>query len=170
MNIISILFSNILGFDGIIFLFAIGTGLVWRYAKRSADDFYKKMHPTSYAPDFDHTHEEISREVEEMTETRILEMRIRTNKVYTIFVNLVAIFPLLGILGTVLSLVMLASEAGLSDITDKFFIALTSTFWGIIFSIVFKVCDALISPKIEENERSAEAFMDRLRRSDRVSR
>ena len=74
---------------------------------------------------------------------------IDINKSYSAFVNITSIFPMLGILGTVFALIVLVG--GDSDITQQsFFIALTSTGWGVIFSIIFKsFFDSIISPRIE---------------------
>ena len=70
---------------------------------------------------------------------------------YSVFVNTTSMFPLFGILGTVLSLINLVG--GDSDVTQQsFFVALTSTGWGVIFSILFKAFDAVIAPKIEKNK------------------
>ena len=90
----------------------------------------------------------------ELTEDDVRKMseEVRmTNKWYSYFVNITSIFPLLGILGTVFSLINLVG--GDAEITQQsFFVALTSTGWGVVFSMIFKVLfDARISPRIEKN-------------------
>lgn len=63
--------------------------------------------------------------------------------VYNLFVTGISIFPLLGMLGTVSGLLGLDLAAGdMSNIKNNFFMALTSTAWGIVFSIIFKVLHA----------------------------
>ena len=71
----------------------------------------------------------------------------------SIFVTLITIFPLLGMLGTVKSLLVLnfADENAILNARNSFFDALTSTAWGIIFAIIFKVVNAVISKHTEDN-------------------
>ena len=72
---------------------------------------------------------------------------------YSVFVTLITIFPLLGMLGTVKSLLVLnfADDNAIVNARNSFFDALTSTAWGIIFAIVFKVVNAFISKHTEDN-------------------
>lgn len=70
----------------------------------------------------------------------------RASFFYTLFLNLTAVFPLLGILGTVISLMKLS---GTDDIAANFGMALRTTLWGLIFAIVFKLLDSLISAKLD---------------------
>ena len=66
-----------------------------------------------------------------------------TSRCYTLFLTFVSIFPLLGMLGTVCGLLGLDLATGdMENIKNNFFIALTSTAWGIIFSGFFKVLNA----------------------------
>ena len=60
---------------------------------------------------------------------------------YAWYANITAIFPLLGILGTVAALVTY------SDMTfgDNFMIALSTTLLGVLFAVIFKGIDAVIS-------------------------
>ncbi len=73
---------------------------------------------------------------------------------YNLFCNLTSLFTLLGILGTVLSLIHLVDST--ADINMEFLGALTSTMWGIIFTIVFKVLDTAISFDLDLGERISE--------------
>ena len=73
------------------------------------------------------------------------------SKGYTLFVSFISIFPLLGMLGTVFGLLGLDLAAGdMTNIKNNFFIALTSTAWGIIFSILYKIILAFSADFIEE--------------------
>ena len=50
----------------------------------------------------------------------------------------------------------------LSDMQQNFFAALTSTFWGLVFAIVFKLLDGIVlSAKVDDNEKSVALFLDR---------
>ena len=78
------------------------------------------------------------------------------SKSYTIFLTIISIFPLLGMLGTVFGLLGLDLASGdMENIKNNFFIALTSTAWGIIFSVFFKVLDAFFLDDIESQVESA---------------
>ena len=74
-----------------------------------------------------------------------------TEQLYSLFVAITSVFALLGILGTVLSLIMLVG-GDLTYVTQQsFFTALTTTFWGVLFAIIYRICDARISTKIQNN-------------------
>ena len=76
---------------------------------------------------------------EQISELKKLRRGLVTK--YAWYANITAIFPLLGILGTVAALVTY------SDVTmmENFMVALTTTFWGVLFAIFFKSIDAIIS-------------------------
>ena len=78
------------------------------------------------------------------------------SRFYTLFTTTITIFPLLGMLGTVCGLLGLDLAAGdMDNIKNNFFLALTSTAWGIIFSVIFKMFNALISDGVEEQIENA---------------
>ena len=78
------------------------------------------------------------------------------SRFYTLFTTTITIFPLLGMLGTVCGLLGLDLATGdMSNIKNNFFLALTSTAWGIIFSVIFKMMNALISDEVEEQIENA---------------
>ena len=84
-----------------------------------------------------------------------------TSKFYTLFVTMISIFPLLGMLGTVIGLLGLDLASGdMDNIKNNFFIALTSTAWGIIFSVIFKVAHAWIADNVEEQIETAKKLTD----------
>lgn len=65
---------------------------------------------------------------------------------YTVFANLTAIFPLLGILGTVAALVTYDSS---EDMMNNLMIALSTTLLGVAMAIFFKLFDSFISAGID---------------------
>ena len=70
---------------------------------------------------------------------------------YSLFTTLISLFPLLGMFGTVVALLGLDLSAGeLEGVKGSFFDALTSTAWGIIFSVVFKIVHSLVADFIEK--------------------
>lgn len=66
--------------------------------------------------------------------------------VYTLFTNITAIFPLLGIFGTVMSLLQ-SSKA--DDLPANFLMALTTTAAGLIAAMIFKFFDSFISSTLD---------------------
>jgi biopolymer transport protein ExbB/TolQ len=90
-----------------------------------------------------------------ISECDLLNYREKMNGLYSLYINNTTIFPLLGMLGTVLALIPMVDEIGASNVSD-FFAALTSTAIGIIMAIIFKLFDAFIAWKIEDVEKSLE--------------
>lgn len=158
-NIFSVIFMNFFGYDMIIFITAVFTAVMYFFLKRSADRLYKKMHLVVFVPDGDISQREAVEDISEIRETDIVNMRNHTGGLYSVFVNLTGIFPLLGILGTVTSLLGLVADT--ADITGNFYGALTSTFWGLVFAIIFKFLDGIISAEIEDNEKSVALYLQR---------
>ncbi len=77
-----------------------------------------------------------------------------------IFVNVTSLFPLLGILGTVWSLLnMLDSDA---NFDSGFYAALTSTMWGLVFAIIFKAAESYPASILEAGEREADHAFERI--------
>ena len=69
---------------------------------------------------------------------------------YNAFVVLVSIFPLLGMLGTVLALWGLDLNSGATeDLKQQFFLALDTTAAGLFFSIFYKAFHAAFQTYIE---------------------
>lgn len=155
----SVIFKNFLGYDLVIFIAAVITGVIYYRLSRSAETLYNKMHLTVFVPDGDTSRREADSDMSEIRETDLVQMRNKTGRLYSIFVNLTGIFPLLGILGTVVSLLGLADDT--ANITDNFYIALTSTFWGLVFAITFKFLDGVICARIEDNEKNVDLFLER---------
>lgn len=65
---------------------------------------------------------------------------------YALFTNITAVFPLLGILGTVTSLMRLS---GTEDLSDNFMSALATTFWGLVCAVGFKIADSFITARLD---------------------
>lgn len=75
---------------------------------------------------------------------------------YNLFVTTISIFPLLGMLGTVWALLQLDLSVGdMENIKNNFFHALTSTAWGIIFSIIFKFFYAIFANRFEKRIKAS---------------
>lgn len=67
--------------------------------------------------------------------------------------TMVQIFPLLGILGTILAIAQTAMQPGqqidVSALSNAFVIAMDTTILGISFSIIFMVIESTFQPKID---------------------
>lgn len=77
--------------------------------------------------------------------SKIKKMRKGLIQKYTWYANITAIFPLLGILGTVAALVEYSAET----MMENFMVALGTTLLGVLFAIIFKSIDAVISGPME---------------------
>ena len=78
---------------------------------------------------------------------------------YTLAITLISLFPLLGMFGTVKALLELDMSQEMSALKEHFFSALTSTAWGIIFSVIFKIINSLFQPYIENQISKAKAAL-----------
>lgn len=61
---------------------------------------------------------------------------------YVAYTQMIAIFPLLGILGTVLGLVMQSGNSSIEDLVASLGLALWTTLTGLVASIILKFYDA----------------------------
>lgn len=82
-------------------------------------------------------------------------------KRYTIFLTIISIFPLLGMLGTVWSLLSLDITVIDDNLKSNFFAALTSTAWGIICAVSFKLANSLISTSVENTIQKLETLINK---------
>lgn len=98
---------------------------------------------------------------------RIFDSYRKMNTEYTLFITLISIFPLLGMLGTVLALLGLdmSSAEAISSAKNNFFGALTSTAWGIIFAIAFKIVNAKFFADAEDLIQRHLALIKKLRKN-----
>lgn len=86
-----------------------------------------------------------------------LEIFNRIKIEYEVFGQLVPIFPLLGILGTVAGLIQKLSNIG--ELQEALGLSLSTTFYGLIAAIILKVVDALwVSKKLNEMEVYFDTF------------
>ena len=116
---------------------------------------YDALHPTAKAKN-------------SLNEAKVVAMRKQTSSIYSTFINITAIFPLLGILGTVISLLNMAED--ITNVQTNFFGALTSTFWGLIFAIFYKLIDSRPAALIEDNEKTVAFFLERNHKKNAINK
>ena len=159
MSFWQVIGKNLFGFDLIIFLTAAGTGACFYFAKLYTDQLYKKLNLLVFVPSHKHDPEQVARAIKNVNEAEVVALRKKAEAFYSVFANLTAIFPLLGILGTVVSLLPMVAE--ITDMQHNFFAALTSTFWGLIFAISFKLLDGFLSARLEDNDKNVTLLLER---------
>ena len=159
MSFWQVIGKNLLGFDLIIFIVAAFNGVCYYLTRLYTDQLYKKLNLLVFVPSHKHNPEKIARAIREIDEGAIVALRKCSEAFYSIFANVTAIFPLLGILGTVVSLLPMVAE--LSDMQQNFFAALTSTFWGLVFAILFKLLDGFLSARLEDNDKNVTLLLER---------
>jgi len=155
------IFQNILGYDLLIILAAFGNFMYLIFILGHTRKVYNVIYTQGYQPD-DFNEMQVARPTRaqiKSTKANLRKMRETSNKYYTMFVSLSSIFPLLGILGTVVSLIPMIQSA---DMEQNFYFALTSTLWGLVFSIFFKVLDGTLAPRIEHNEQGISEYLAKL--------
>lgn len=160
MDIIKTFCDNLFGYDGLIVLMAIGNILIYLKVRNEANKVYSHFNSADRIANLNEEskrvlQENTKKERKKLTAAELLDYREKTNKHYSFYSNFTTIFPLLGMLGTVISLIFMTDSIGTAA-TESFFAALTSTFWGIVAALIFKVLDASISYKIEDNEKHME--------------
>lgn len=159
MSLWEVIGKNLLGFDWIIFVLAAANGVCYYFTRRYTVQLYQKLNMTVFVPSHRHDPEKVAKAIRNLDEAGIVELRKRSEGLYSIFSNVTAIFPLMGILGTVVSLLPMVAD--LADMQQNFFAALTSTFWGLIFAITFKLLDGFLSARLEDNDKNVTLLLER---------
>lgn len=162
MEIFVIFKDNFMKFDWIIIAFAILNLVFYFRVKINADKLYSHYNASDKLSNLS---EEALKKIKKNTKNRkklsaedLLDLREKMNKAYAGYSNFTTLFPLFGMFGTVWALIPMVNTIGTTD-TSNFFSALTSTAWGIIAAIGFKILDATVSYKIEDNEKHTEHLL-----------
>jgi len=163
MAFIEILVNNLMGYDGVVLFTVASFNIIFWWLTRSSvkrleDGLYKKVDKVLIKKNTAALIDTPSPEEAD----KLKRERDTTNRWYSIFTSIISIFPYLGILGTVYSLIGVAGDSGFDNMQDSFLIALTSTFWGVIFAIGFKVFgDAPLLPKVEQYNADVDRLLNR---------
>ena len=101
----------------------------------------------------------IKRNIERQLEKNVLSDTYGFQADFRVASTLVQVFPLLGILGTILSLGQLdfsAAEIDSSAITKAFILAIDTTILGLFFAIIFMIAESKLSVTIEHAIKDTE--------------
>ena len=102
----------------------------------------------------------LKNDIDKNSETKYKKFSYKTLVIpYTVFLSILSLFPLLGMFGTVKALLELDFSAPSTEMKANFFHALTSTAWGIIFSVFFKFINSLFQTRIEMQITKLELIM-----------
>ncbi len=161
-SIISAVLNNLLGYDMIIIIFGIINIFIFAHAMKQANMLYSYFVPPAESR-ADKKH--VSCSQHEIDEREVRRLRNKAVFFYTLFINISALFPLLGILGTVWSLLGMAG----GSIDRGFYTALTSTAWGLIAAILFKMlCETPLTSMLDSAEREADHYLNMLETGERT--
>ena len=161
--------DNLFGYDLIIILTAVGTLGYFLFIRMYSNKVYNMIHTQGYRPDDVLAKSDASgpsKEEIKQIKLNLRKMRETSDKYYSMYTNLAGIFPLLGILGTVISLIPMVQD--MANMQQNFFVALTSTLWGLVFAIFFRLLDGMLSPRIERNNRGIEDYLDKLEAKEKA--
>lgn len=151
--------DNFFKFDFLIILIAVGAWVLYLRCLASCKELSQILQPKGNMALGKQNQAQMNQHYERYFapegEDVLLTKRAKSNSLYVGFTNVVAIFPLMGLLGTVISLIPMVGEMD----TDLFFMALTSTFWGIVFAIVFKVFNGFLQARVEENNELVQTYL-----------
>ncbi len=161
-----IFLNNFIRFDFLIFLLALCSFAIIIRTRRLVKEVLKILKPEGYLPggkiDSKKIQEHYDFYLNPEGEKILQEKHRKSNFSYTLFVNLTSVFPLMGILGTVISLLPMVRQLGdLSAQTGLFFSALTSTFWGIVFAILFKAFNGFLEAELDYCNKLTDLYVER---------
>ncbi len=90
---------------------------------------------------------------------------------HSVLSQLIPIFPLLGILGTVAGLMLEVNAVNIEEMMASIDTALSSTFFGLIFAILLKFIDAVFPSRvIEDVEVMLEDYSKKLDLADMIQK
>ena len=163
-EVIGIFLDNLLGFDGLILLAALCNVFAFLNARYRTNRVYYHFNAQDKLVNLSEDVKKAikgtaKKERKKLTVNELLEYREQMNRSYALYCNFTTMFPLLGMLGTVISLIPMVNLIGI-EATGAFFAALTSTFWGIVAALVFKFLDSFLSYKIDDNEKHMEYLLN----------
>lgn len=155
----SMIFGNLIGYDGLIIIAGIFNGFLAYQLKKQTSLLYEQLNPTVYMPI-----EQVLLKVhkEKTIDLHLIrQLKEKETKLVNLYGSITNLFPLMGILGTIISLIRLVTFSG-SEIMINFSTALTSTFWGLIGAIVFKAIGGIVQSQVDTNEEMITILFTRI--------
>ncbi len=160
---LGILLKNLAGYDLIILLLAVFNAIViYPRVKQASHSLTNKLQPKIYVPVsllVDRVRGK--RQEDKLDLNALIAMRADEIHYYSLFSAINSAFPLLGMLGTILSLLGMV-DLSQQDVTLSFTVALTSTFWGLVCALGFKALDAGLLPMVEQNQENLKMLLERI--------
>ncbi|WP_294751489.1 MotA/TolQ/ExbB proton channel family protein [uncultured Ruminococcus sp.] len=144
MNIIAKLLKSIISSDMYILIF----GFITLYVVLKVNKLRNLVDNDIF--DWEEKSDELSNNPEK--NNKIFDSYKHLNRSYTVFITLISIFPLLGMFGTVIALLSIDMNdtAAINAAQSSFLDALTSTTWGIIFAVGYKIVNAYYFADVED--------------------
>jgi len=151
---VKILIQNLAGYDAIIFIAAIINLILFIKIAKDLNIIDGHFKQTKFLQNEllvyrlnikskDNSKEKLRGVLDEFT---IIKQRL--DQVSVFYISLTSIFPLLGILGTVVALLNL-TDFSKEIVSINFSLALTSTFWGILFGAISKFGEGFFTAKLD---------------------
>ncbi|MDW7670464.1 MAG: MotA/TolQ/ExbB proton channel family protein [Bacillota bacterium] len=159
---IRIILRNLLGYDVLILLLAVFNAVVIYPRTKSYSLLLKnQLQPKIYVPVALLMERVKGKREDKLNLNALIGMRSDEIQYYSIFSAINSAFPMMGMLGTILSLLNMV-ETAQQQVTLNFTIALTSTLWGLIFALAFKAVDATLYPMVEQNRENLKMLLERV--------
>lgn len=130
--------------------------------QNTIDEKHKKNRSTEFTPGG------IKKTPDAYTWEETLEYKEEFNKtqlLYSTFGQLVPIFPLLGILGTVAGLIQQLDN--IEQMREALALSMSTTFWGLIAAIVLKFADAIL---VSKTVNKMELYFDNFEQNYQMAR
>lgn len=157
-----IILRNIMGYDLLIILLAVvNAAVVYPRTKQYSILLKNQLQPKIYVPVSLLIDRVKGRDEYKLDLNALIGMRADEIHYYSIFSSINSAFPMMGMLGTILSLLRMV-EMSQQTVTLNFTVALTSTFWGLVFALAFKAVDATLYPMVEQNRENLKMLLERV--------
>lgn len=158
----SIIVKNLWGFDLLIVLLAIMNGIyVLPNAKKASLALKEKLQPTVYVP-INVLLKDFKAEGQKVYDLHAIK-RLKEKEAFygNVLMTILSVFPLMGILGTIISLLNMV-DLDNTGVLLNFTTALTSTFWGLVFAILFRGLTTNLVSMMEQNVENFELLIRRI--------
>lgn len=167
MNIIGVLIKNISGYDTLIWIAGFINIIIFFNIRKITNKVHKALYPQKNMALTKMIELNIPKKSDENNDivnrlNSLFDEEKKGDRLYGIYISLTSIFPLMGIAGTVLALLMIKDFSSAS-LSTNFTFALTSTFWGVVWGGICKVLEGFIEPKIYRNNEDLRIIRDILK-------